>query len=557
MSSCQQCHIRPAAVARARYCFECWPGGPVTPPPCLRCGTRSGYWSAGLCEACHPRRPRRAASCRDCLAWGVQRGWSRTCEACEWWRRHYPVSECRTCGRVVPVGRGGDCRLCYRQRGSPISLADANHGSQQLFFAGMFRLPSAEPKSRPLTARARLQPIRPVAHRQLVLLEVPVDMEAGLRKGFPPPKDPLLAAALWEVVHHHAARHGWSRAVTERAQRGVRILLGLQHTPGALIKASDVALLSRISISVRGVAEVLAEAGMLEDDSVPAIARWFPVHIAELPAELRAELAVWFDVRRNGSLVAPRSRPRSDRTTASQLRFAMPALRAWAQVHASLREISRQDVYDVLPTAGRPRASMLQGLRSIFGVLKVRRLVFVNPTRGMSVPKPEPPAPSPVDLAALRAVLDGDDATGAALAALLAFHGVRVWQLCQARLTDVRDGRFFVGEQVILLAPLVRDRLNAYLAGRAARWPDTANPYLFMNYRSAYTNAAVTPWWIRRRLGMSGQAIRQDRILDEAHATSGDLRRLCDLFGLSVAGAHHYTATVVGPRDEAPWGYQA
>jgi integrase len=553
VSSCQQCRIRPAAVAGARYCFECWPGGPVIPPPCLRCGSRSGYWSAGLCEACHPRRPRRAASCRDCLAWGVQRGRSRICQACEWWRRHYPVSECPTCGRVVPVGRGGDCRLCYRQRRSAISLGDA----QQLFFADMLRLLWAQPKSRPLVARPRLQPIRAVTHRQLVLLEVPIDMEAGLRKGFPPPKDPALAAALWEIVRHHAARRGWSRAVTERAQRGVRILLGLQHTPGAPIKASDVALLSRITISVQGVTEVLAEAGMLEDDSVPAIVRWFPVHIAELPAEMRAELAVWFDVRRNGSLVAPRSRPRSDRTIASQLHFAMPALRVWAQVYTSLREVSRQDVYAVLPPAGQPRASMLQGLRSIFGVLKARRLVFVNPTRAMSVPKPEPPALPPVDLAALRAVLDGDDAAAAALAALLAFHGVRVWQLRQARLIDVRDGRLFVGEQVILLAPLVRDRLSAYLAERAARWPETANPYLFMNYRSAYTNAAVTPWWIRKRLGMSAQAIRQDRILDEAHATSGDLRRLCDLFGLSVAGAYRYTATVVGPRDEARWDHQA
>jgi integrase len=331
----------------------------------------------------------------------------------------------------------------------------------------------------------------------------------------------------------------------------VRILLGLQHTPGAPIRTSDVARLSRIGISVRGVAAALAEAGLLEDDAVPAIERWFPLHIAELPAQMRAELAVWFAVLRHGSQVAPRSRPRADRTVASQLHFAMPALRQWARAHPSLREIARADVLAVLPPSGRPRASMLQGLRSIFRVLKARRLIFLNPTAHVSVPKPPAPVPAPVDFAALRAVLDGGDRAGAALAALLAFHGVRIWQLCQARLADVRDGRFFVGEQVILLAPPVRDRLNAYLAERAVRWPDTANPHLFINYRSAYTTAAVSPWWIRKRLGMSGQAIRQDRILDEAHATAGDLRRLCDLFGLSVAGAYRYTATVVGPPDEA------
>jgi hypothetical protein len=39
---------------------------------------------------------------------------------------------------------------------------------------------------------------------------------------------------------------------------------------------------------------------------------------------------------------------------------------------------------------------------------------------------------------------------------------------------------------------------------------------------------------------MPAQAIRQDRILDEAIATSGDARRLTDLFGLSITQAARY-----------------
>jgi len=39
---------------------------------------------------------------------------------------------------------------------------------------------------------------------------------------------------------------------------------------------------------------------------------------------------------------------------------------------------------------------------------------------------------------------------------------------------------------------------------------------------------------------MSGQLIRRDRILDEAHTASGDLGMLCELFGLSTAGAMRY-----------------
>src|SRR5207249_2715934 len=38
-------------------------------------------------------------------------------------------------------------------------------------------------------------PPRPVAHRQLVLFDLPRDLHAGLRSGFPPPPDPGLEAA--------------------------------------------------------------------------------------------------------------------------------------------------------------------------------------------------------------------------------------------------------------------------------------------------------------------------------------------------------------------------
>lgn len=41
--------------------------------------------------------------------------------------------------------------------------------------------------------------------------------------------------------------------------------------------------------------------------------------------------------------------------------------------------------------------------------------------------------------------------------------------------------------------------------------------------------------------------MREDRILDEVHATSGDVRRLMDLFGLTAKGAQRYTATLSHP----------
>ncbi|WP_414943850.1 hypothetical protein [Amycolatopsis sp. cmx-11-32] len=180
-------------------------------------------------------------------------------------------------------------------------------------------------------------------------------------------------------------------------------------------------------------------------------------------------------------------------------------------------------------------------------MLKARQLTFVNPTARISVPVPHQEVSAPIDLSAVRAALNSAEPTRAALAALLAFHAIRIWQLCALQLADLRDGRLQVDDRVIPLAVPVRLRLTAYLTCRQRSWPNTANPHLFIHYRNANTTRPVTPYRIRKRLGMNAQAIRQDRILDEAHASRGDVRRICGLFGLSVAGAYRYTATVDHP----------
>lgn len=546
---CQVCASHPVAMVGVGYCFECWPGGPVSPPPCRRCGSTTDYYSAGLCARCHLRAPQHVESCRDCRAWGATRTTKWLCKGCEHWRALHRVGDCPICGGHVPLHPTGGCRLCRRQRtmvlgrGRRVTLAEANRDGQQLFFADMYKAAHRTREPR----RERNIPVAaicPVSHRQLVLFVVPWDPHAVFGPGFPPPRDPALAAALHRYVADYAKRFGWSRCSTEGNHRGVRILLGVQDTPGAPIRRSDVMLLSEIGISAKAVGDVLEEVGMLEEDRVPTIVRWFDTQVASFPDDMRRELGVWFETKRNGRSTPPRFAPRPDATIRSQLRFAMPALQAWAKTHPSLREISRDDVRAILPGSGSPRSTMLQGLRSIFRVLKASQLVFVNPTTHMRAPTPDRPAPPPIDLSALREALDSTDRTRAALAALLAFHAVRVRQLPLLQLTDFRDGRLFLDSHVVLLAEPVRQRLAAYLDERAANFPNTANPHFFIHHRNAMYVRPATPWWVRRRLGMSAQAIRQDRILDEAHATAGDVRQVCDLFGVSVATALRYTATV-------------
>jgi hypothetical protein len=75
-----------------------------------------------------------------------------------------------------------------------------------------------------------------------------------------------------------------------------------------------------------------------------------------------------------------------------------------------------------------------------------------------------------------------------------------------------------------------------------------ANPHVFIHSGTARRTTQTTYAWINKTLGMHAQALREDRIVDEVAATSGDVRRICDMFGLSVGAALRYTATADQPR---------
>ena len=196
---CQTCGVRPPAMREIPCCFECWPGGPVTPPPCRRCGSKENYYTSGLCARCHHhapgpksprwespgklrRRPVKVTSCPDCLAWGVTARYGWMCVACKSWREKYGTDgQCTTCDRQVPVGPDGSCRLCHKHRNLAarllgrrikiVTLAEANAHGQQLFIAGTWR-PAGTTRREYVkkTVPADMTLLRPVAHRQLVLV---------------------------------------------------------------------------------------------------------------------------------------------------------------------------------------------------------------------------------------------------------------------------------------------------------------------------------------------------------------------------------------------------
>jgi hypothetical protein len=551
---CARCGINPIAYHGRACCYDCVPRMWKRPPRCKLCGSQDDYYTAGRCRRCHRNAPL-TGSCTDCLAWGVTRRHNWLCEGCLGWHRRFSVAaNCPACRRHVTVNDRGYCRLCSRQAHlvrQPHHGGDviaSNQTGQQLFIADLFR--QKRNAATTSTADTTWPSHYPVSHRQLVLIDARRDLPAARRRGIAPPPLPDLALALDQATSDHAARYGWNRTLTDMTRRGIHILLAGQDTPGAPITFSEARLLNQLSMqSVQSVVEVLGDVGMLDDDRPPPLRDWFARHTTGLPDPMASELQQWFLVMRDGSTTAPRSRPRQAASTRQAVAAVIPALRTWAaDGHHSLREITREDITAVLTTDAEQRRKTVTGLRSMFRLLKARHVVFVNPATRVRAEPPTATVPLPIDLCIVRDALASSDPTRSALAALVAYHAPRVQHLRELRTTDVHDGRMVIAGRAVLLAAPVRERLGAMLSDRAGRWPATANPYLFINQYTAARTCPVSTPWISATLGVPAKAARDDRILHEALATQGDVRQLCELFGIGVASALRYTHTNDQPR---------
>jgi hypothetical protein len=495
----------------------------------------------------------------------VFKGRKGVCDACRDWGRRNPLrARCEGCGRTAAVDADRRCRLCWRRDralardpSDPRRFFEALTGGHQLYFGGMeHKLALTTPRHRrsprriykPRRARSRALPVRrpiePTAHRQELLFEVVREFTDLGGRHVPEPAMPELLESLEAVCLEHGLPRGWTRNQTGAVSRALKLLLATQDTPGAPIRASAVRQLRDIPLPVGPTLEVLAAAGFLDDDRTPAVHTWFERKVEILPEPMKAELRIWLGVMRHGSPTAPRRQPRSERTIRNDVYATLPALTAWATSHESLREITRDDVRNILPAGGTHRVQMLKGLRSIFRILRGRGWVFTDPTVHMRIGMPEPRVPVSLDVRTLRRTLTTDDPSAAACASLLIYHGLRPRQLRALRLVNLIDGRLRVDDRTILLAPHARDVLKAYQEYRDRRWPVTSNPHLFVNHITAKGLNPTTGKWINDRLGTTAQALREDRILDEAHAAGGDIRRITDLFGLTVNAALRYTATV-------------
>jgi site-specific recombinase XerD len=554
---------------RVDYCYRCLPGGPFTAPPCLGCASTEGYFSQGLCISCHPASPKARHSCKDCLAWGVLAKHNFLCWGCRYWRTRLPVGRCPYCGRQMPLGDAGACRLCWRQAlhlsedRAVLDFTAANRCGQQLFLANMeqshgiaqYRLRQRRAQEvRALRERCRSwpapEPFAPVRYKQYPLVWIPgySTAKAMAEKRLATAPSAAMDRHLHQVLREHASKHGWSVKQSADVHLALRALQATQATVGALIAASEVEHLGKGGLTVQSTLEVLLAAGLLDDDRIPRLRRLFDRLTRGLPPAMLAQLETWYRIMVEGSTRPPRRKPRDPGTVRNHLYWITPALHAWAdEGFDTLAAIDSPDVLRVLPAAASRRTTTSQGLRNLFAILKADKLIFANPMSRITPGHNAKNIPLPLDTAAIRTALNDPNPVKALAVALVAFHGLSLAETHRIQLTDLHDGRLQIGGRSIPLAEPVRARLNAYLTYRARTWPDTRNPHLLINRRSAPRTRPVGVTYPWMEISIKPQALREDRILGEILATGGDIRRICDLFGMSVAGALRYTTGLEHP----------
>jgi hypothetical protein len=248
-------------------------------------------------------------SCPDCLSWGASYGSQSFCRACYDFTRRYGRGQCAGCRRVIAVKKG-HCRLCWLQAGITAAgrrrlIAEDFTGSGywQLSLAGMSRLGGTGP-ARQAPPQGPAPPAPAPGWTQLQLSAPGESLHFDKRHWA---ASAITGPALQQARHIAAglaAARGWNdRIITETSRALAVVLAGCQ--PGDMIAWSQLpAALHRRDLSITRTAEILALAGLLDDDRVPSFTTLARERLALLPAPMAADVRDWLRVRSQGGPAA-------------------------------------------------------------------------------------------------------------------------------------------------------------------------------------------------------------------------------------------------------------
>ncbi len=262
---------------------------------------------------------------------------------------------------------------------------------------------------------------------------------AACPAGPAPPASPSLAAAIC-VADHLAGARGWSGEIRRRVRQGLSITLDGHHEGQGVAWSRALPALRARHLCAGHVAEVLRQAGMLDDDRRPAFDAWLDRKLDGVAGGIRRDAERWLRTLKDGG---PRSRPRSIATVHSHLDKALPALLDWSARYHHLREVTRDDIQDcVRGLHGPQRHNALVALRSLFRFCLSAGVVFRNPARGIKVGRrPSATVLQPLgqeDIAA--AVAAAVTPAARLILALAGVHAARSSAICALRLADADPG---------------------------------------------------------------------------------------------------------------------
>jgi len=510
------------------------------------------------------RKPQR--SCKYCDCWGTR----ATCPGCALWKRQphlHPVGDCGRCGRPQIPLLDRLCRACC--------LHIDQHGPQaraeswtQLWFGGDlaprlavrsgtlgYVAPQQKARVRAAARRPPPPPISPhlVDPGQGVLFDARRDWGCFAKGTLAQlPSLTPAAQALAGAFRQHGAERGLDEQVNRIAARSLRIVLAWLGADAPIHEADIWSLpADRPGTSARHILSFLHQCGLVIADPARQIdshQRAIEQRLAGLPAGIAGELRAWIRVLRGEGR---REHPAmAFETIRKYLGYLAPVLTYWAGTAATLREITRDDVHAVLrQRPGQPGLDLASALRSLFQALKQERLIFRDPTRGITMTAIIR-LPVPIPTGRLRGLIDrADGAMAKLVVAFVAIHGLGRNEPPRLLLDDLdlHHGTLLVSRResprhTVYLDELTRTLLIAWLRERRRRWPRSANRHLLLSQQTAVTDAPVSSMVMNqvfRPLGISPSKLRQDRILDEARHTA-DPVHLMRVFGISAATAMKY-----------------
>ena len=371
--------------------------------------------------------------------------------------------------------------------------------------------------------------------------------------GVPPPPrwqhpalgsdNPTLRAAATHAQQLGEA-HGWSPATVRCTIDGLTVVLD-GRPAGEHVTLTEVRTRTPRHAPNPRVAEVLADLGLLDDDTTLAVRSWIDRRTGELPAGFADTIRTWLLVLLEGDA---RTRPRSHSTIYVFFGAVRPFIQGWSATRGHLREITAGDIDAVLdPLRGWPRRTAITALRSLFRYAKKRGLVFSNPTTRLKADDVERSL-LPMTDAEIRAVQQvAANPAQRLIVALAAVHAARPAAIRQLVLDDLDlpNRRITIAGHTQRLGELTHRALRAWLDQRRNTWPHTPNRHVLISQATALGVEAISKGYLQfhlQRHGVDLDRIRGDRILHEALTAGPDPLHLALVFNLSHTTASRYAA---------------